>query len=161
LKLPIFLSRIEIGVFSDVTYRNTANKRTRPLSIRLQHKQNGPPPLRRRALPPRTHKSPQVSTDLYPDFTLGALPHVDAAVAREVQRALLALNGSDAAPRLGGYDSFQPPLSFARAREVLENVGMFRRSAATGRMECVQVSPPAVGAVGPGSAGFHSRSSPG
>ncbi len=82
---------------------------------------------------------PQASTALYPDFALGALPHVEAVVAAEVQAALLALSPNSSAARLGGYDSFQPPLSFSTVRDVLHDVGVLVRNVSAGRDACIRV----------------------
>eukprot|EP00281_Chroomonas_sp_CCMP1168_P019235 CAMPEP_0206225022 /NCGR_PEP_ID=MMETSP0047_2-20121206/7333_1 /ASSEMBLY_ACC=CAM_ASM_000192 /TAXON_ID=195065 /ORGANISM="Chroomonas mesostigmatica_cf, Strain CCMP1168" /LENGTH=693 /DNA_ID=CAMNT_0053648009 /DNA_START=65 /DNA_END=2143 /DNA_ORIENTATION=+ len=64
------------------------------------------------------------STDLYPEWNLGALPTVDWKVVLEVQRALQALNSTSAAAQAGKYLSWQPSLSYLPLRDMQRTLGL-------------------------------------
>jgi hypothetical protein len=93
----------------------------------------------------------QVSSILYPNEGIAALPHIDYRVSAAVARALLDINAAsppnytDAqgsvkslSPR--PYYNFQPPPSYISSRDLFEAVGTSYINETTKRMGCYRVS---------------------
>ena len=64
----------------------------------------------------------QTSTILYPEWCLGALPHVNHQVAKAVAEALMQLNSTHYAAEAGTYSTWDPPLSYMPLREMQEKL---------------------------------------
>ncbi|XKH02029.1 diguanylate cyclase [Marinobacter nauticus] len=60
----------------------------------------------------------QVSTRLYPEWPLVALPHVDSRVVRRVASALYALEPGDPAARAAGLAGFAPPADYQSVEDL-------------------------------------------
>lgn len=52
------------------------------------------------------------STQLYPEWPVAALPHVDANTIKMVAEALQAITPNSTIATIGGYATFTPPLSY-------------------------------------------------
>lgn len=60
----------------------------------------------------------RVSTRLYPEWPLAALPHVDSAVVRKVASALFALERNDPAAVAAGIAGFAPPMDYQSVEDL-------------------------------------------
>ena len=89
-----------------------------------------------------------VSSILYPNEGLAALPHIDYRVAAAVGRALLDINagtnytddkGAVKSLATKAYYSFQAPLSYIGSRDLFEAVGTSYINDTTKRMGCYRV----------------------
>ncbi|TNE76657.1 MAG: diguanylate cyclase [Gammaproteobacteria bacterium] len=60
----------------------------------------------------------RVSTRLYPEWPLAALPHVDSAVVRKVASALFALERTDPAAVAAGIAGFAPPMDYQSVEDL-------------------------------------------
>ncbi|MBE0487392.1 diguanylate cyclase, partial [Marinobacter sp.] len=59
-----------------------------------------------------------VSTRLYPEWPLVALPHVDSRIVRRVASALFALEADHPAARMAGLSGFSPPADYQSVEQV-------------------------------------------
>ena len=59
-----------------------------------------------------------VSTELYPAWTLAALPTVPAVVSKAVAHSLMLINRTDRVAVAGSYASWDTPVSYAMPRKV-------------------------------------------
>jgi hypothetical protein len=79
-----------------------------------------------------------ISTDLYPEWNVAALAHVDWMVAQGTQEALLRLKFPHPAAVAGNFKGWRPTLSYALLRNMQEEVGYIFKNPETGAMQCVR-----------------------
>ncbi|KAA1171485.1 diguanylate cyclase [Marinobacter salinexigens] len=60
----------------------------------------------------------QLSTRLYPEWPLAALPHVDSVVVRKVASALFALDPNNPAALAAGIAGFAPPMDYQSVEDL-------------------------------------------
>lgn len=64
----------------------------------------------------------RVSTRLYPEWPLVALPHVDQRLVRRVAAALFSLNRDDPAARAAGIAGFAPPADYQSVEQLARDI---------------------------------------
>ncbi|GAB5364379.1 hypothetical protein AAMO2058_000965100 [Amorphochlora amoebiformis] len=82
------------------------------------------------------------STELYPEWSLGMLPHVgiDYMVSERVAFALMDIHKDHWAAKNGTYSTWQPPLSYMRLNEMQEDLNWIIKNETTGKRMCIRSS---------------------
>lgn len=70
-----------------------------------------------------------LSTDLYPEWPMAAMPQVPSALAQQVAQALFNMAPHEAAAQNGGYYGFAPPGDYASVKAVVDRLELERRAA--------------------------------
>ena len=84
-----------------------------------------------------------ITTDLYPEWNLAALPHVDWRIMKGVQEAMLKLQFPHPAAVNGNFKGWRPTLSYMMLRNMQEDVGFIQKNPTDGKMQCIRgVCPP-------------------
>jgi len=78
------------------------------------------------------------STELYPEWNVAALAHVDWRVVQGTQEALLRLKFPHPAAVAGNFKGWRPTLSYALLRNMQEEVGYISKNPETGAMQCMR-----------------------
>lgn len=65
-----------------------------------------------------------VSTTVYPEWAVSALPHVDPDLAMAVAQALFRINQTSPEAVAGTYAHFEVPFSYASSRALWEEIGL-------------------------------------
>lgn len=63
-----------------------------------------------------------ISTRLYPEWPIAAMPHTDQVLARKVATALFAIRPEDAPARLGHYHGWAVPADYESVRDLLQEL---------------------------------------
>ena len=79
-----------------------------------------------------------ISTELYPEWNVAALAHVDWRLAQSTQEALLRLKFPHPAAVAGNFKGWRPTLSYALLRNMHEEVGYITKNPDTGAMQCMR-----------------------
>ena len=79
-----------------------------------------------------------ISTQLYPEWNVGALSHVDYRIMQGVQAALLNLRFPHPAAFNGNYRGWRPTLSYMRLRNMQADVGFIGKNSDGGAMQCIR-----------------------
>ena len=80
----------------------------------------------------------QTSTELYPEWSLGALAHADWKVVEEVSKAMMLINNTHPAAVAGTYSTWQAPISYMPLRDMQEDLGWIFKDTTTQRMKCMR-----------------------
>lgn len=65
-----------------------------------------------------------VSTDLYPEWSFAAMPHVAETLVKQVTLALLNIQPQDAAAQQGRYYGFAPPGDYESVKVMMDRLGL-------------------------------------
>ena len=80
----------------------------------------------------------EISTQLYPEWNVAALGHVDWREFQGTQEALLRLKFPHPAAVAGNFKGWQPTLSYTLLRNMHEDVGYITKNPETGAMQCMR-----------------------
>ena len=79
-----------------------------------------------------------ITTDLFPEWNVGALPHVDHRIMQQVQAALLRLRFPHPAAYAGNFKGWRPTMSYMLLRNMQEDTGFIQKNQETGAMQCIR-----------------------
>jgi hypothetical protein len=77
----------------------------------------------------------ETTTDLYPEWSIGVLPHVDEAITKALVDALFSIDRTHYAAISGKYSSWIPPLSYLSLNKMQRELGWISEKGACMRSD--------------------------
>lgn len=66
-----------------------------------------------------------LSTDLFPEWPMAAMPHTDADLVKQVTVALLRIDPESESARVGRHGGFSPPANYAAVEELMRRLDVY------------------------------------